>query len=421
MVGSFASSIRLTSFLLAVLGALSASSSTALAEGLKVVLRRASGDVETAQLSALDSEKVEATIAGKLTTIPIADLLAVELSGARIAVAPQAWLELLDGSTLLATDFTTTSGTAQFKLLSGQEYSIPTRSLRAVRFRPGTEATNKAWADIVGGDLTGDLLVIRKTAEASEDAPAEGGIVLDQLDGAILGVAATTVKFDFDGDKIDVKREKLEGIAFYQPVARNLTRPLCQLLDRGGGRWMVKSMKLEGENLAVETPVGARINLPLADLATIDLAAGNLLFLTDLEPEKRDALFGLQPAGMTATFAQLYQNRASDTPFKLDGSTHARALALHGKSTLTYRLPEGFKSLRAVVGIDDAVQASSRVQLTIVVDNRELFKGEFDNDHRGPVNLDLDVTGARRLVILLEPLGPDLRAQLLLCQPRLSR
>lgn len=393
-----------------------------LAQGTAVKLRRADGTLASAQLIAIDNENLQATIGGTSQTLPIAELLAVELSSSKLTAATQAWLELIDGSKLHATSFTTATGTATVKLVSGQTITLPTRSLAAVRFRAPETAVDPQWRDIVTADLSGDLLVIRKTAEASEDEPAvAGGVVLDQLDGTILSVAEATVSFDFDGEKIDVRREKLEGIAFFQPTKRTLVRPICQVIDRSGGRWMVKSMKLDASDLAIETPVGLSVKLPLADLASIDLAAGNLLFLTDLEPERREAAFGLQPPAMTATFAELYRNRTDGEVYKLGGKSHARALALHGKTSLTFRVPEGFSYLRGVVGIDDVVQASSSVKLTIVGDNRELFQGEFDSEKRGPIDLDLDVSGVRRLVITLTPQGPDLRSQLLICQPRLSR
>ena len=47
-----------------------------------------------------------------------------------------------------------------------------------------------------------------------------------------------SVQFEIDGDKIDVRREKLEGLVYYQPAKREFSPPLCRLIDAGGSTWL---------------------------------------------------------------------------------------------------------------------------------------------------------------------------------------
>ena len=60
----------------------------------------------------------------------------------------------------------------------------------------------------------------------------DGGkqVVLDPLEGGIIEVRATGVKFDFDGEKIDVKLDKLEGIAFFKPQAPKSGGGFCRVV-----------------------------------------------------------------------------------------------------------------------------------------------------------------------------------------------
>ena len=63
---------------------------------------------------------------------------------------------------------------------------------------------------------TGDVVVVRKsTARPADDGNAEQGgnatYSLDQLEGTLLDVGAGGVQLEFDGAKINIRREKLDG------------------------------------------------------------------------------------------------------------------------------------------------------------------------------------------------------------------
>jgi hypothetical protein len=88
---------------------------------------------------------------------------------------------------------------------------------------------------------------------------------------------------------------------------------------------------------------------------------------------------------------------------------------------VVYRLPDRFHRFKAVAGIDDRVHPRGSVHLVIRGDDRVLFEADVAGTDV-PRNLDLDVTGVRRLSILVD-FARELNVgdQLLLCDARVIK
>jgi hypothetical protein len=288
------------------------------------------------------------------------------------------------------------------------------------------------WKTIVGAERTSDLIVVRKTSmrtvEDSGESQTLTETALDELDGTLLDVGPESVKFNFGGDEIDVKREKIEGLIYYHAVQRNLPAPACRLSDVGGSQWSVRTVKLADQMLNVTTSAGVNVELPLAGVTKLDFSIGNIAHVVDLEPDTGDGepVVSLQPAAMTAKFGRLF--KVSRFPplgadgFRIANKRYDGGLSLHSPTTLVYRVPEGFRKFHAVAGVDDSIIAPGEFVLRILGDNKELFRHEFDGESRGPVTIDLDLAGVRRFSIVLDPAdGQDIGDQLNLCQARLTK
>ena len=76
-------------------------------------------------------------------------------------------------------------------------------------------------------------------------------------------------------------------------------------------------------------------------------------------------------------------------------------LALYSRTEMTYRLPAGAKKFKATAGIDDSVRDVGGVRLEISADGKKLFDKPISGSD-GPVDIDLDVAGAKRLSILVD-------------------
>ena len=115
---------------------------------------------------------------------------------------PAVWVELVDGSVIHAAQVTVSSDMATVQLTDGAVLEVKTRSIHSIRFRVYTSAPQLAtqWEEIASARPTSDLVVIRREAS------------LDQLEGRLHDITKETVKFEFNGQTIDAKRSKLDGV-----------------------------------------------------------------------------------------------------------------------------------------------------------------------------------------------------------------
>jgi len=406
----------------------------AAAPGPAATVTPLAGEAVTGTLTAVTGERLVVETAAGSKQFAASDVLGVELSAHKTTEKASVWIELLDGSKLLATTYTASSGKATVTLVGGAVVEMPTRSIHSARFRLQDAELADQWREIVAAPRTSDLIVVRKTSMRTiEEGEAEPKTVtetaLDELDGTLLEVSPESVKFDFDGERIDVKREKIEGLVYFHAVRRELSPGVCRLIDSGGSQWTIKSLQLAGDKLTLVTTAGVSASLPVVGVSRIDFSVGNIANLTELEPDTGDGepVVSLQPAAMTAKFGRMF--KVSKSPplgadgFKIGGTRFNAGLSLHSPASVVYRVPEGFRKLHAVAGVDDSIVAPGEFTFRILGDGKELFRHEcLGSEGRGPIAIDLDLTGIRRVSFVLDPAdGQDFGDQLNLCDARLTK
>ena len=384
------------------------------------------------RLVELSGERIVIENASGSQTLDPKQLQSVQLGGVPLSERPQVWVDLIDGSLLPGRSFLSAAGKGSLETLQGERIDLPTRAVRAVRFQAQTPEIAAQWQEILKVEAAADLVVLRKTGtrqveEEGKEPKTVTETVLDQLEGTILEVSPAGAKFDFDGDKIDVKREKMEGIIFLQPVKRTLPAPVCRLRTVDGAIWSVRTLDLKGEAVAFTTTAGVNQSLPLESLSQIDFGAGNVLYLADMEQELNQGEISFQPKNMISSFKQLTaprKNRSvSGEPLSIHGMKYAKGLSLHSRTRLDIRVPEGYRQFRSLAGIEDSAGPSASFQLRILGDNKELFAREFAADQSSePLPLELDLKGVRRLTIVVEAgAGQDFADTLVLANARLTK
>jgi hypothetical protein len=399
-----------------------------------VTARPLEGDSVKGRLIELGTEKIKIAVGQDIRELAPSKLMWIEFAVPGQAQKPSIWLELIDGSRVSAVTYLAREGKATVGLATGQTIEMPTRSIRTVRFQQQSPELAGQWREITSSMAAGDMIVMRKTStrtiEQGENEPRTiTEQALDQLEGTLHEVTADTVRFEIDGEKAAIRREKLEGLVYYQPNKREAAAPRCRLHDAAGSSWALREAALAGNRLSITTVGNVSFELPLNMVAKLDFSVGNVAFLADLEPDSGggEIRVSLQPAAMTHTFGQVFQvssrppNGAS--AFRIGGQRFENGLAIHSPSKLVYRVPDGFKKFFAVAGVDDTVVASGSFSLVILGDGKELHREKYRPENsRDPLPLEFNVGGIRRITISLEPAeGQDLGDQLDLCEARFTR
>ena len=371
-----------------------------------------SGEVANGTLVELSPQRIGLeTDHGRLT---LETERVVALSPVNVAAAPAgqpaAWVDLTDGSTLVVASITSAGGTTRL----GFGDQLPSRAVVAVRFQAHAATTVAEWARLQESEASGDVLVVRK------------GSSLDFHRGILREIGPATVRFEVDGEVLPVKREKVFGVIVYQAAARNLPESVCRLAEANGSTWDVHTIGLDDGQVQWTTPLGLTIKRPVSELAKIDFSQGKIVYLSNLKPESVEWTPYIAAGKPLASWSEFFRPRNDQSlrsgPLELGGQTYKKGLALHSRTTMVYRLPGRFHRFKAIAGIDDRFRPRGNVRLVIRGDEQVLLTLTVAGTDEQPQPIDVDLSGARRLTILVD-FGDDLDVadHLDLCEARIVK
>ncbi len=319
---------------------------------------------------------------------------------------PSVWIDLVDGSTLLAEEYTARAGAARITLRGGEVIEMPSRDILTVRFQAGAEAAAAEWMRIVGNKGQSDVLVTAK------------GDDIDGHNGAIHDVTDKQVQFDLDGEMMNVKRAKIYGLVFHHAQQSEHSEGLYAITDAGGSRWSAECVTFAGpapgtgsrvagpaEKLEWKTPTGLTVRRAAEQVANIDFSRGKIVFLSDLKPESAVYTPYFSMDKELPARAELFRPRQDQTleskPLRLAGKPYPKGLAMHARTEMKYDLPGKFRKLQAVAGIDDDFRPRGNARLVLRGDDKVLLETTILGADP-PKPIDVDLTGVRRLVVLVD-------------------
>jgi hypothetical protein len=312
---------------------------------------------------------------------------------------------LVDGSLLAANDFRVQQGQAQIELLGGGKITVPTRGVRWARFGKPDAAVQEQWQAILHATTSADRVVVRKvTTGGGVEGDGTIAAALDDLPGVLADVGAEVVDFEFDGSKLQVPRKKVEGVVYFHPPVA-LPPAVGRLTDSAGSTWALKSLRLEAGIVNLVTNGDVQHALPLNQWTRIDFSAGNLVFISDLQPESVQWQPYVESPAMSPTLAKWFQPRWNTSvyggPLMLGGQSYERGLVLHSRTLMAFRLNDDFQHFLATVGVDDRFRSTGSVRLAVLGEKGTLFE-QLIRGRDEPLDLDIDVRGVRRLQILVD-------------------
>jgi len=307
---------------------------------------------------------------------------------------PGAWIELADGSSVVAVQYTADEDLSRLLLQENRTAEIPTGNVTSVRLKEQPGAVADEWARILSMKADADLLVTRK------------GNVLNYHRGVLRLVTDEVVSFELDGEVLPVKRSKVHGLIYHRTGTNELPETICRLGDAGGSQWSVSSLHMPNEDeIEWTTPGGATVGERLTRLMQIDFSQGKVVYLSDLEPESVNftPYFGKDedPPLRGRFLAPRRDTNLESNPLTLGAVQYAKGLAIHSRTEIVYRLPGRFSRLQAVAGIDDSVRPHGNVRLVISGDDKQLLESTLTGTDP-PRPIDLDLSGVRRVTVLVD-------------------
>jgi hypothetical protein len=283
---------------------------------------------------------------------------------------------------------------------------IAAELIRSVELQPPSEATKTAWRELGRKELEGDvLLVVKREGES-----------VDYLSGVVGDVSPDQAEFEWDGERLEVKRARIAGIAYYHPKERELPDAICELTTADGSLIPVRKVSFSEQTATVTTPAGVELRVAVGDLRRADFSRGKLAYLSDLQPAEAKWEARIAPPPGAQLIGAQGQPRSNvsftgspisllwkDDPIasRRDIRTYNKGLAVRSRSELTYRLPAGMRRFTATAGIDPQSASQGHVELEIRADDRVVWEGEIDGK-RPPVEIHVELGTARRLHLMVD-------------------
>ncbi|HPO15959.1 MAG TPA: NPCBM/NEW2 domain-containing protein [Candidatus Hydrogenedentes bacterium] len=94
-------------------------------------------------------------------------------------------------------------------------------------------------------------------------------------------------------------------------------------------------------------------------------------------------------------------------PLLLMGKEYARGVGSHAPGSIYFELDGSPGRFQTIVGVDDETKNRGSITVTIYGETKRLFQSEVLKGGLAPAAIDVDVTGVRRLVILMGQGGDD--------------
>ena len=317
--------------------------------GPTVQVNTVDGSVTQGELQQLNGEKITLKTSEGDKILPIDHVLSVTPQTTPVASdeKPMAWIELIDGTKLTASEFEVEGGWANLNLGSDKTAKISTASIHKVRFSPPDDRASPIWPANAGADATSDLLVIRKKDQ------------VDFMEGGIGDVTDSLVILKADGEKYPVKRSKIDGLIYYHKSADKLPETSCIIETSSGWRLNAKDLSFvdssstyPSDRFEVTTVSGDKLFFLSGDQITkLDFSIGKIAYLSDLEQASMQWTpyldFGNAAPALAAYYAPRRDEGREHQSLRLAGKTYDKGLSLYSRTAIDFRVPAGHEKIQS--------------------------------------------------------------------------
>lgn len=357
------------------------------------------------ELEKLGAETFVAKTTEGPAELPVADLLEVRFTAPGEAPAPPenaVHVGMVDGTRLRGASIAVAGGQATVALPGLDALRVPVASVANFRLGAGGGPLEAAWSALTERELKRDLLVVQK------------GDVLDHLEGQVGTIDDKTIRFLLDGDEIPVNRARVYGVVYARRPPEGM-QTACRVELAGGDVLSAKSVAWSDKGLETVLASGGTLTVPAAGLKSLDFSAGKVRWLSQMEPRQLDYTFFFDDEA-DRWVKQMRKDRNQDGgPIRLGRKEYRRGLWLHSRTLVRYRLGTEYRRFQAVMGIEESDENVARhgdVKVTIAVimpgdERKVLLEADVKGTDKQPRVLDLDVSGARDLEILVDFGGND--------------
>jgi hypothetical protein len=225
----------------------------------------------------------------------------------------------------------------------------------------------------------------------------------DRAAGDLVSFDQTNLKLSQGGKPLPIEMARVRGIAFNAGLS-NLSaarKPRIHVTLTDGTQLTGSGASRErGGPLRLTTAFGAAIEVPLSAVVSIRFLDGRTTYLSDLEPKEARATSFF---GSSERFALGKDRNVLGGPLIVRGSEFPKGLGTRSQSRIEFDLGGAYRRFQATAALDDLSQGKGSVRFIVEKDGTRIFESGLVTGTSAPAAIGpLDVTGARRLVLIVD-------------------
>jgi hypothetical protein len=199
--------------------------------------------------------------------------------------------------------------------------------------------------------------------------------------GSDRKISLPTIRAVFLASTGSAKTEKFKGV----------------LTLRDGSSVRFNSLTYATNAFVADITGAGEAKLAASDISAVKFVSDRVMELSDLKPQ------AVKQHGLLDTMMSWRANRSvSGGAITLAGRSFSTGLGLHSFCELTYNLDAQYKSLIAVVGIDDLVRPGGDAKLTFLGDGKELISPLRLTGKDKPQSVRVGLAGVKTFVIRVD-------------------
>jgi len=247
--------------------------------------------------------------------------------------------------------------------------------------------------------------LVKKAKDLNQKAAAEDVVFVEKdhevksVAGVAAGIDGNYLKLKFEGEDRRIKLDHVVAIFFAQrEIAPEKSMfEVFTLVDGGVLSGRIESIEHGVLRLKPLLPgaESAHLDIPLDQLATIDVKNGRLTWLGDLQPTA---------VSQIPYFDRLMPYRVNQSltggGLALSDGPVSKGIAVHSKCVLTYGIDGAFERFRVKVGFQQPEGKAGRAAVRILGDGKVLWEEtDLRGDASKPVAVDLSVAKIQSLTL----------------------
>jgi hypothetical protein len=221
----------------------------------------------------------------------------------------------------------------------------------------------------------------------------------DRLAGGFLSLDDSKIKIQVRGKPVEVDRPGVVALGF-DPRLISYAKPKSDFLEltlKDGSRLGVTEARIDDGTVLATTRFGAAIKFSLNELVRVHARSAAVVYLSERKTVRDQYLSYIGP-----TREYRVDRTVDGHSFHLGGQAYDRGLGTQSTTFLAYRVEPGDRRFQALVGVDERAGPLGSVGFRVLVDGKERWKTSAMTDHDPPMSVDVDLAGARYLILATE-------------------